>query len=55
MRGMKTLTIYSREITFLKESKLDLAAPDLTQSSQILFTGSDGHDGKHGVHGTTGW
>lgn len=55
MRGMKKMTMYSREIVFFKESKLDLGAPKLSQKILKLDPGEDGSDGKHGVHGTIGW
>lgn len=51
LRGMKRLTIFSREVIFTKDSRLDLRAPDLEQNLNILSPGSDGDDGKHGVHG----
>ena len=51
---MKRLTIFSREVIFTKDSRLDLRAPDLKQNLNILSPGSDGDDGKHGVHGPTG-
>ena len=54
LRGIKNLTIFSREVTFTEDSRLDLSAPDLDQDLNILPPGSDGDDGKHGVHGPTG-
>ena len=51
---MKRLTIFSREVIFTKDSRLDLRAPDLEQNLNILSPGSDGDDGKHGVHGPAG-
>lgn len=54
MRGIKKLTVFSRKVSFLKESQLDLRAPDLLQSFNTLSAGDDGDDGKHGVHGPTG-
>ena len=54
LRGIKNLTIFSREVISTKDSRLDLSAPDLDQDLNILPPGSDGDDGKHGVHGPTG-
>ena len=54
LRGIKNLTIFSREVIFTEDSRLDLSAPDLDQDLNILPPGSDGDDGKHGVHGPTG-
>lgn len=54
MRGIKKLTMYSREIAFVNESLLDLRAPDLSQTLPTLAAGADGDDGKHGVHGPSG-
>ena len=54
LRGIKNLTIFSREVIFTEDSRLDLRAPDLHQHLNILPPGSDGDDGKHGVHGPTG-
>ena len=54
MRGTKRLTMFSRRMSFMKGSRLDLRAPDLTQSFKALSAGNDGDDGKHGVHGPTG-
>ena len=54
LRGIKNLTIFSREVIFTEDSRLDLSAPDLVQDLNILPPGSDGDDGKHGVHGPTG-
>ena len=54
MRGIKKLTMYSREVAFLKDSQLDLRAPDLRQNFDTLPPSSDGDDGKHGVHGPIG-
>ena len=54
LRGIKNLTIFSREVISTKDSRLDLSAPDLVQDLNILPPGSDGDDGKHGVHGPTG-
>lgn len=54
MRGIKKLTMYSREIAFVNESLLDLRASDLSQSLPTLAAGADGDDGKHGVHGPSG-
>lgn len=60
MRGIKKLTMYSREVSFVNStSRLDLRAPDLQQSFPTLPRPSDkddrdGDDGKHGVHGPIG-
>ena len=54
MRGIKKLTVYSREMAFVNESLLDLRAPDLSQTLPTLAAGADGDDGKHGVHGPSG-
>lgn len=54
MRGIKKLTMYSREIAFVNESLLDLRASDLSQTLPTLAAGADGDDGKHGVHGPSG-
>ena len=54
LRGIKNLTIFSREVIFTEDSRLDLSSPDLDQDLNILPPGSDGDDGKHGVHGPTG-
>lgn len=56
MRGIKKMTMYSREVFFLKGSLLDLRAPDLTQEFPKLTPSfnCDGDDGKHGVHGPIG-
>ncbi|XP_078358122.1 uncharacterized protein LOC144642894 isoform X1 [Oculina patagonica] len=51
MRGIKKLTMYSRQVSFLKGSRLDVSAPSLPQSFRTLAPGTDGDDGKHGVHG----
>ncbi|CAH3128101.1 unnamed protein product [Pocillopora meandrina] len=53
LRGIKNLTIFSREVIFTEDSRLDLSSPDLDQDLNILPPGSDGDDGKHGVHGPT--
>ncbi|RMX38125.1 hypothetical protein pdam_00003073, partial [Pocillopora damicornis] len=52
MRGTKKLTMFSRKLSFLKGSKLDLRAPDLLQTFDKLEPGADGKDGNHGVNGT---
>ena len=54
MRGTKKLTMFSRKLSFLKGSKLDLRAPDLLQTFDKLEPGADGKDGNHGVNGTIG-
>ena len=54
MRGIKKLTVFSRKLSFLRESRLDLRAPDLHQSFNPQSAGDDGDDGKHGVHGPAG-
>lgn len=54
MRGIKKLTMYSREIAFVNESLLDLRASDLSQTLPTLAAGVNGDDGKHGVHGPSG-
>ncbi len=54
MRGIKKLTTYSRKVSFVKDSRLDVRAPSLSQDLPILPPGTDGDDGKHGVHGPTG-
>ena len=54
LRGTKKLTIFSRKVVFLKDSQLNLRAPNLVQNLNILSPGTDGDDGKHGVHGPTG-
>ena len=55
MRGIKKLTMFSRKVSFVKGSKLDLRAPDLSQNLGTPLTpGTDGNDGKHGGHGPTG-
>lgn len=54
MRGIKKLTMYSREMAFVNESLLDLRAPDLSQTLPTLAAGADGDDGKHGVNGPSG-
>ncbi|KAL9982962.1 hypothetical protein ACROYT_G005077 [Oculina patagonica] len=51
MRGIRKLTIYSRKVSFVKDSQLDLRAPDLSQSLPTLPPSTDGNGGKHGVHG----
>ncbi|KAL9982967.1 hypothetical protein ACROYT_G005082 [Oculina patagonica] len=53
MRGIKKLTTYSRKVSFVKDSRLDVRAPSLSQDLPILPPGTDGDDGKHGVHGPT--
>ncbi|XP_066026371.1 uncharacterized protein [Pocillopora verrucosa] len=53
LRGTKKLTIFSRKVVFLKDSQLNLRAPNLVQNLNILSPGTDGDDGKHGVHGPT--
>ncbi|KAL9982791.1 hypothetical protein ACROYT_G004896 [Oculina patagonica] len=55
MHGIRKLTIYSRKVSFAKDSRLDLRAPDLSQSFPTQSSGDDGHDGKHGVDGPIGW
>lgn len=45
MRGIKKLTMYSREVAFVNESRLDLRAPDLSQTLPTLAAGADGDDG----------
>ena len=54
MRGIKNLTIYCRKVSFVKDSKLDLSAPDLLQTFPTLSAGEDGHDGKDGADGPIG-
>lgn len=54
MRGIRKLTLYSRKVSFVKESRLDVSAPGLSQNLPTLPPGTDGDDGKHGVHGPTG-
>ena len=55
MRGIHKLKMVSRKLTFTRESKLDLRAPDLIQDlATPLEPGKDGNDGKHGVNGATG-
>ena len=54
MRGTKKLTMFSRKLSFLKGSKLDLRAPDLLQTFDKLEPGADGKDGNHGLNGTIG-
>lgn len=54
MHGLKNLTMYSRKVSFARESQLDLRAPELLQNFKTLSAGGDGGDGKHGVHGPTG-
>ncbi len=54
MRGIKTLTMFSRKVSFLSGSRLDLRAPDLHQRFNAQSAGDDGDDGKHGVPGPTG-
>ena len=54
MRGIKKLSMYSREVVFLKGSTLNLRAPELKQEFQTLPPSSDGDDGKHGVNGAIG-
>ena len=54
MHGIKKLTMYSREVSFVNESQLDLRAPDLNQALPTLAAGANGHDGKHGVDGPIG-
>lgn len=54
MRGIKKLTMYSREVAFVNDSRLDLRAPDLSQTLPTLAAGADGDDGKHGLHGPSG-
>ncbi len=54
MRGIRKVAIYSRKVSFVKDSQLDLRAPDLSQRFLTLLPSTDGHDGKHGVHGPIG-
>ena len=54
MRGIKKLTMFCRELSFVKGSKLDLRAPALSQTLPTLGIGDDGNDGKHGANGPTG-
>lgn len=54
MHGIKKLTMYSRKVAFVEESRLDLSAPSMSQSFQTLEPSTDGDDGKHGVDGPTG-
>lgn len=54
MRGTKKLTMFSRKLSFVKGSQLDLRAPDLSQSFGILAPSTDGNDGKYGVDGAIG-
>ena len=54
MRGTKKLTMFSRNLSFVKGSRLDLRAPDRPQNFKNLEPGADGKDGNHGVNGTIG-
>ena len=54
MRGIKKLTMFSRKLSFLSGSKLDLRAPGLPRRIRSRGPGADGHDGKSGVHGPVG-
>ena len=54
MRGTKKLTMFSRKLSFVKGSRLDLRAPDRPQNFKNLEPGADGRDGNHGVNGTIG-
>jgi len=54
MRGIKKMTMYSREVAFVNESLLDFRAPDLSPTLPPLAAGANGDDGKHGVHGPSG-
>lgn len=55
MRGIRKLAMFSRKLSFLKGSKLDLRAPALSQNLNTPpVPGTDGQDGKHGVDGPTG-
>ena len=54
MRGTKKLTMFSRKLSFVKGSRLDLRAPDRPQNFKNLEPGADGKDGNHGVNGTIG-
>lgn len=55
MRGMKKLNIFSRKIAFVKGSRLDLSAPNLSQKfSGNLPAGASGGNGKHGANGPIG-
>ena len=54
MRGTKKLTMFSRKLSFVKGSRLDLRAPDRPQNFKNLEPGVDGKDGNHGVNGTIG-
>ncbi|KAL9982966.1 hypothetical protein ACROYT_G005081 [Oculina patagonica] len=53
MRGIRKLTLYSRKVSFVKESRLDVSAPSLLQNLPTQSPGTDGDDGKHGLHGPT--
>ncbi|XP_027053468.1 uncharacterized protein LOC113680633 [Pocillopora damicornis] len=52
MRGTKKLTMFSRKLSFVKGSRLDLRAPDRPQNFKNLEPGADGKDGNHGANGT---
>ncbi len=55
MRGIKKLTVYSRQVVAMANSRLDLSAPSqLKQEFKSLVSGYDGEDGKHGVPGAIG-
>ena len=54
MRGTKKLTMFSRNLSFVKGSRLDLRAPDRPQNFKNLEPGADGKDGNHGLNGTIG-
>lgn len=55
MCGVRKLTMFSRKLSFLKDSKLDLRAPAMSQDLDTPpAPGTDGDDGKHGVDGPTG-
>lgn len=55
MRGIKNLTMFSRKVSFSRDSRLDLSAPALSQDLSTPKTpGAFGNDGKFGVNGPTG-
>ncbi|KAJ7376171.1 hypothetical protein OS493_036285 [Desmophyllum pertusum] len=51
MYGLKRMTVFSRKVSFLKGSQLDLRSPAFVQKYNVLPPGSDGDSAKHGVHG----
>ena len=54
MYGLKRMTVFSRKVSFLKGSRLDLRSPAFVQKYNVLPPGSDGDSAKHGVHGANG-